>query len=56
MKRRLKEAFRVGQSAIPGHYDIWFVMRKAFNREDAAAALQSFHALLDDYLTRGNGA
>jgi len=53
MKRRLKEAFRVWQAEIPGHYDIWFVMRRSFSRDDAASAVESFRQTVSGYLSRG---
>ncbi len=56
MKRRLKEIFRVQQTVIPGHYDIWFVMRAPFGRTNADAALESFTTLLAGYLSRGAGS
>lgn len=53
MKRRLKEAFRVRQAEIPGHYDIWFVMRRSFSRENATSAIDSFLQIVDGYLSPG---
>lgn len=56
MKRRLKEAFRLQQNDIPGHYDIWFVMRKAFDRSTSQQAIDSFQSLLSAYLSKGGDA
>jgi ribonuclease P protein component len=49
MKRRLKEDFRVKQTQISGHYDIWFVMKKAFDKQTAAAAIFAFDEALGKF-------